>query len=227
MPKIVIPYVPAATPVPLGNAAPSTTTGDMTPVSVPMPITSAEMPRKADGTMAVGEIVAVPIAPKGGSIEVPDNTPVAVIARDALKSPTVRLGLGITAGAFAFFIGYVADQILETRFVGPLPWYLDVLIVGGTGVALIALAAFWNAPTVVKVRKAIIGGLGALFAFVGWTVVSNDGLDGINWAKTLHTGVNLAIVAALGSILVLSKVFDNNPITNLPWAKFFKAQAPP
>lgn len=227
MPKFVVPNAPTAPQAPLGNAAPSTTTGDMTPVSVPMPLTSAELPRKADGTVAVGEIVAVPIAPKGGSIDVPDNTPVAVIARDALKSPTVRVGIGIIAGSFAFFIGYVFDQILETRFIGPIPWYLDVLIVGGTGAALIALAAFWNAPIVAKVRSAIWAGLGALFAFVAWTVVTNNGLDGINWAKTFHTGLNFAVVAALGGILVLSKVFDNNPITNLPWAKFFKAQAPP
>jgi hypothetical protein len=185
-----------------------------TTVAVPMPTTVDELRQTA-----VGEIVGVPRAPATGDINVPAGTPVALVVQDALKNPTVRLGLAIIAGAFAFFLGYVADQILETRVFGELPWYIDVLIIGGVGAALIALVAFWQTPLLVKIRGAILTGLTAFFLFVGWTVYNNNGLDGIDWHKTMHAGVNVAVVAALGGVLLLSKIMDNNPITKLPWKK--------
>jgi hypothetical protein len=193
------------------DPAPVTTT---TSVAVPMPTTVAEL-RQSD----LGDIVGVPRAPATGNLGVPSGTPVALVAVDFFKSPTVKIALSIMAGAFAFFLGYVADQVLQTKFLGPMPWYLDVLIVGGVGAALIALVAFWHADIVVKVRKATIGGLMAFFGFVGYTITVNNGLDGIDWQKTFHAGVNVAVVGALGGILLLSKVFFNNPITNLPWTK--------
>lgn len=184
-------------------------------VTAPAPVTSAEL-----RTVEIGALVAVPRAAASGDINVPAGTPVAVVVQDAFKNPTVRLGLAIMSGALAFFLGYVADQILQKRgLLGSLPWYLDVLIVLGVGVALIALVAFWNTPLLVKIRKAIIGGLGAFFGYVGWTVINNNGLDGVDWHKTMHAAINVAVVGALGGILLLSKIFDNNPITKMPFSK--------
>ena len=226
-PKPAKPPAPPSVPVPISTegrplavAEPdpaATTTGAMTTQTVPMPMTAAELPRNANGETAVGTIVAVPLAPAKGDIDVPAGTPVAVVVQDFLKNTTIRVALALVYGAFALFLGYVALQVLQGQVGKDFAWYFDVLIVGGFGLGIMALTFFWNAPLVCKVRNAVLGALAAFFGYVGFVIISNNGLDGIDWHKTTHVGLNFAIVALVGGVLALSKLFDNNPITKLPW----------
>lgn len=160
----------------------------------------------------VGESVAAPRAAAAGAIDVEPGTPVVVVAQGLLKNRTVRIALALIGGAFSFFLGFVADQIIAWGVGRNLPWWLDTLVVLVVGSAGICLALFWKTPVLSRVRKAIIAGLTAFFGYVAWTIYNNNGLDGIDWKKTEHAALNAAIIAALGGIFILTKLVDNNPV---------------
>jgi hypothetical protein len=207
--------------IPPAGTAPdvTTTTGASTTEPIPMPTTAAELPRTPTGETAVGTIVAVPLAPAKGDIDVPAGTPVALVVQDFLKSPTIRVALALGYGALALFLGYIALQVLQGQMGTDFAWYYDVLIVGAFGVGIMALTFFWRAPIVCRVRNAVLAGLAAFVGYIGFVILANSGLDGIDWHKTFHVGLNFAVVALVGGILALSKLFDNNPITKAPWKK--------
>lgn len=193
----------------------------------PVPENSGALVRAPEATtiaelraVPVGENVAVPRAPASGDLGVDPGTPVAVVAEGFLKNRTVRVAIALIGAAFSLFLGYVADQVVATQFfAGDIPWYFDVLIVLGVGAAGICLVVFWKTPVLARVRKAIGAGLAAFFGYVGYTIIANNGLDGVDAHKTFHTALNFGIVAAVGGILLISKVFDNNPVTGAPWSK--------
>lgn len=184
------------------------------PPPVPQPATIQDA--RAAGAMP-GTVLGAPLAPPTGPIDAAPESLVVVTVKDWLKSPTVRAGLAMIALAFYAFLGYVADQVVESAYK-PLPWYLDLLIVLIVAAACTALTVFWGDPLVAKVRSALIAGIVGAIGYVVFAVYNNGGIDGIEWHKTGHAAVNAGLVAIAGGLLIVFKLKDNNP-ANLPGPK--------
>jgi hypothetical protein len=138
--KILTPSKPAtATPILPPTAATATT-----PICPPLATSAEQIPvamSTDDLKAGPGSLATAIVAPKAGDIPVTAGTPVVVVAKALLDSPTVKKLLRVVYvawGAFATFIGY---KILEAGGIFGLDW--TSIMHGGINLAVVtALAAY-------------------------------------------------------------------------------------
>ena len=115
----------------------ATSTATLTTSAETIPVASTTDDLKA----GPGSLATAIVAPKGGDIPVKAGTPVVVVAKALLDSPTVKKLLNVVYvawGAFATFVGY---KIIAAGGVFGLDW--TSLLHGGVNLAIVtALAAY-------------------------------------------------------------------------------------
>jgi hypothetical protein len=116
---------------------------DSSPAALPEPFPGEQIPVAAskEDLQGPGTLATAIVAPKSGDIPVTAGTPVVVIAKHLLDSPTVQKLIRVGYLAWLAFAGYVGIKILANGSIFGIDW-LPVLRTGLDAAVVSALAAY-------------------------------------------------------------------------------------
>jgi hypothetical protein len=100
-----------------------------------------------------------------------------------------------------------------TMLAAPLAPAVGAIQGAPESIVVVTVKSFWNSPTIIAIRNAVIGAVGlALLGVAGQVMASNGDLSQINWQTTQKIAIGTVCFSLASAYAAWWKARDNNAV---------------